>query len=204
MCATGCTHTPCRTEGCDARRSRKARKNLGTTQKKIEEAAHSTENDRDKTMEQTPENMRVRVREEAAAKCTRVIERRVLQKKARKARADHPVKCSLMPRNTKIKKAVGGVVFQRVFHGRQRRMAKALRRDLHCVHSLRVAHAFSLHIFLAWRTYIAYTHGSRCLQCACHISPSHLFHSHVSSAIFAVPARSLRHHVPVRTVLEKN
>ena len=83
----------------------KQEENLGTTQKKIEEAAHSTENDRHKAMKQTPENVRVRVREEAAAKCTRVIERRVLQKTARKARADHPVKCSLMPRRRKIKES---------------------------------------------------------------------------------------------------
>ena len=37
-------------------------------------------------------------------------------------------------------------------------------------------------MFLAWRADIAYTHGSRCLQCARHISPSHPLHSHVSSA----------------------
>ena len=38
------------------------------------------------------------------------------------------------------------------------------------------------------------------LQCACHISPSHPLHSHVSSAVLAVPAQSLRDHVPVCTV----
>ena len=37
------------------------------------------------------------------------------------------------------------------------------------------------------RVDIAYTHGSRCMQCACHISPSHLLPSHVSSAVLAVP-----------------
>ena len=47
---------------------------------------------------------------------------------------------------------------------------------------------------------MAYTHGSRCLQCACHISPSHPLHYHVSSAVFAVPARSLRDHILVCTV----
>ena len=33
-----------------------------------------------------------------------------------------------------------------------------------------------------------------------HISPSHHLHSHVSSAVFAVPALSLRDHIPVCTV----
>ena len=69
------------------------------------------------------------------------------------------------------------------------------------VHTLRVARTFSLHFFLAWLTDIAYTHGSRCLRCARHISPSHLLPSHVSSTVFAVPARSLRHLVPVCTFL---
>ena len=41
------------------------------------------------------------------------------------------------------------------------------------VHTLRVARTFFWHIFLAWRTDIAYTHGSRWSQCACHVSPSH-------------------------------
>ena len=39
-----------------------------------------------------------------------------------------------------------------------------------------------------------------CLRCACHISPSHPLHARVSSAVFAVPARSLRDHIPVCTV----
>ena len=43
----------------------------------------------------------VRMREEAAARCKKVIKRRVLKKQARKARADHLVKCSLMPRRRK-------------------------------------------------------------------------------------------------------
>ena len=70
-----------------------------------------------------------------------------------------------------------------------------------CVHTLRVARAFFWHIILAWRTDIAYTRGSRCLQCSCHMSPSHLLLSHDSSAVRAVPARSLRHVVPVCTFL---
>ena len=59
--------------------------------------------------------------------------------------------------------------------------------------------------FLAWRTDVAYTPGSRCSQGACHVSPSHLFPSHVSSTVFAVPApvtSTLRSclHLPCRTV----
>ena len=65
-------------------------------------------------------------------------------------------------------------------------------------HSVSHAH-FSDTCFFSWRTDIACTHGSRCLQCACHICPSHLLHSHVSSAVFAVPARSLRDHILVCT-----
>ena len=68
-------------------------------------------------------------------------------------------------------------------------------------HTHSVSHAhFSDTFSLAWRTDIACSHGSRCLQCACHISPSHPLLSHVSSAVFAVPARSLRDHILVRTV----
>ena len=37
----------------------------------------------------------------------------------------------------------------------------------------------------ARRTDIAYTYGSRCLQCACPISPSHPLHSHVSCAVIS-------------------
>ena len=44
------------------------------------------------------------------------------------------------------------------------------------VHTLRVARTFCSHIFFAWRTDIAYTQGSRCLQCACHTSPSRPLH----------------------------
>ena len=40
----------------------------------------------------TPEN--VRLPEEAAARCTTKLKRRVLRKQARKARAEHVVKCS--------------------------------------------------------------------------------------------------------------
>ena len=85
--------------------------------------------------------------------------------------------------------------------------------DLHRTKWIRWAQGFSIcvhtlscrtHTFFAWRTDIAYARGSsvwkRCLQCACRISPSRFLCPHVSPSIFAVPARSLRHHVPVRTV----
>ena len=68
------------------------------------------------------------------------------------------------------------------------------------VHTLRVARTFFWHSFFAWRTDIAYTHGSRCSQCACHISPSRPLHSHVSSAFLAVPWWWLRRpRLPCRT-----
>ena len=70
----------------------------GTTQK-IEvaagEVANCTETERENITRQTTEN--VRIREEAAAKCTKVIKKRVLKKQARKARAEHLVKCCLAP-----------------------------------------------------------------------------------------------------------
>ena len=50
----------------------------------------------------TPEN--VRLREEAAARSTAKIERKVLKKQARKARADHQVKCCLEPGKKKTKR----------------------------------------------------------------------------------------------------
>ena len=62
-------------------------------QKNIEEAAkkaaHTEKTDRDKEVRRTPEE--VRMREEAAARCTKIIKRR---KQERKARADHLVKCA--------------------------------------------------------------------------------------------------------------
>ena len=54
-----------------------------------------------KEKKSTPEN--VRVREEAAARCTANIKRRVLGKQARKASAEHLVKCSLVPGKKKTK-----------------------------------------------------------------------------------------------------
>ena len=65
-------------------------------------------------------------------------------------------------------------------------------------HRLRVACTFSLHIFFAWRADIAFMQGS---FCSAHVISLHLaLFPHVSSALLVVPARSLRHHIPVRTV----
>ena len=82
------------------------KKNLETILKSIAQAAgkvaHTTNIDRDKAVKHTPRN--VRMREEAVAGCTKVIKRKVLKKKqARKARADHLVKCSMMPGRRKMK-----------------------------------------------------------------------------------------------------
>ena len=64
--------------------------NLGTLQKDIEDAAgkvaHSTKKRKRNFVKRTPEN--VRIRAEAAARCTKVIKRRALKKQARKARAE--------------------------------------------------------------------------------------------------------------------
>ena len=69
--------------------------NLATIQKAIEAAAgevpHCTEAEGEKNTQGTPEN--VRSREEAAARCTKVMKRRVLKKQARSARDEHLVKC---------------------------------------------------------------------------------------------------------------
>ena len=63
----------------------------------IEEAAgrvvHTTKSDRQKDVRETPEE--VTVKECAPARSARPIERKVLRKQARKARADHALKCSL-------------------------------------------------------------------------------------------------------------
>ena len=65
--------------------------NLDAINKNIEKAAgkeaHRTIAQREKTITSTPEN--VRPREEAAARCTAKIKRRILRKQARKARAEN-------------------------------------------------------------------------------------------------------------------
>ena len=53
---------------------------------------HHTKAERENIIQSTPEN--VRFREEAAARCTKKIWRRVLKKQARKARAEHLVKAA--------------------------------------------------------------------------------------------------------------
>ena len=56
---------------------------------------HRTKAQREKEIMSTPDN--VRLREEAAARCTEKIKRGVLRKQARKAGAEHLVKCSMEP-----------------------------------------------------------------------------------------------------------
>ena len=72
---------------------------LETIQRSIEEAAkkiaHTTRAERQKEVMRTPKP--VTLKQEAAARCTRPIDRKVLRNQARRARADHAVKCSLMP-----------------------------------------------------------------------------------------------------------
>ena len=79
-------------------------KTLKLNKKSIEEAvgkvAHTTKSIETRQRNRRLEN--VRIREEAAARCTKVIKRRVLKKQARKARADHSVIRSTTPGRTKI------------------------------------------------------------------------------------------------------
>ena len=65
----------------------------------LRDANESTEG---KEMMRTPES--VRLREEAAARCTAKIKRRVLRKQAKKARTEHLVRCSLEPGKKKAKR----------------------------------------------------------------------------------------------------
>ena len=58
----------------------------------------------------------------------------------------------------------------------------------------------SAHLHARAHARMAQVSVKRCLH-MCHISPSRLLLSHVSPSILAVPARSLRDHLPVRTVL---
>ena len=79
---------------------------LATFLKNTENAArkevHRTKAQREKEVMSTPEN--VRLREEAAARCTAKIKRIILRKQARKAWAEHLVQCSLEPVKKKDKK----------------------------------------------------------------------------------------------------
>ena len=84
---------------------------LSTAQKNIENAAkkirHRTKAQKEKMMT-SPES--VRLHEEAAARCTAKIKRRVLRRQARKARAEHLVRCSTEPGNKGTKKAADRIV----------------------------------------------------------------------------------------------
>ena len=71
------------------RRSRNCTENIENTARKV---VHRTKAQREEDIMSTPEN--VRLPEEAAARCTTKLKRRVLRKQARKARAEHLVKCS--------------------------------------------------------------------------------------------------------------
>ena len=72
---------------------------LGSNSKSIEEAAkktdHTTKAERKKRGTDTPKA--ILSKEMAAARSTRPIERKILRKQARKARADHAVQCCLLP-----------------------------------------------------------------------------------------------------------
>ena len=78
---------------------------LSTAQERSENAAkkiqHRTKAQKEKELVRTPEN--VRLRKEAAARCTAKIKRIVLRRQARKARAEHLVRCSLEPGKQKAK-----------------------------------------------------------------------------------------------------
>ena len=73
----------------------KTEEDLAVIQKTIAAAAgkvaHHTKAEREKITQSTPEN--VKLREEAAARCTKKIRRRMHKTQARKARAEHQVKC---------------------------------------------------------------------------------------------------------------
>ena len=63
---------------------------------------HHTKAERENIIQSYPEN--VRSREEAAARCTKKIWRRVLKKQARKAKAEHLVKGCLEPGKKKVRR----------------------------------------------------------------------------------------------------
>ena len=70
-------------------------------------------------------------REVAAARCKRVMERRVLSKQARRARANHLVKCSVEPGPKKNeRKPLLELFVDGKFHGRQRSMVEGAEETL--------------------------------------------------------------------------
>ena len=88
-----------------------------------------TPKQKEKHILSTPEG--VKLREEAAARCTKKINRKVLKKQARKALADHLVKCCLEPGKKKAKrKQLAELYIERKFHIRLKRMAKGTAKAL--------------------------------------------------------------------------
>ena len=73
-------------------------KKISMLSRRTSRKRHRTKSTKRKTTINTPEN--VKLREEAAARCTAKIKRRTLRKQAR-VRAEHLVKCSLEPRKQK-------------------------------------------------------------------------------------------------------
>ena len=59
----------------------------------------------------------------------------------------------------------------------------------------------SAHLHACAQTRMAQVHEKKCLLHVCHLSPSRLLPPRVSP-VFAVPAHSLRHHVPVHLLAE--
>ena len=83
---------------CDEPERRGTKRRPGDDSRGIEEGAkriaHTTQSDRQKEVRKTPEEDTVR--EAAAARSSRPTEGKVLTEQARKARAEHAVKCGLM------------------------------------------------------------------------------------------------------------
>ena len=73
-----------------------------STENALKKVQHRTNAQKEKEMMRTPEN--VRLREETVARCTAKITRIVLRRQARKARAEHLVRCSLEPGKKKTKR----------------------------------------------------------------------------------------------------
>ena len=74
--------------------------------------------------------MRTRLREEAAARCTAKIMRRVLRRQARKARAEHLVRCSLVPGKSKAKRKTLTELYVREHFTEDSRLAKGASKAL--------------------------------------------------------------------------
>ena len=86
-----------------------------------------------KIMRQTPED--VKIREEAAARCKRVMERRVLSKQARRVRA-HLVKCSMVSgRKKNRRKALLELFVDGTFTDNREEWQKELKRHCKSVHT---------------------------------------------------------------------